>query len=78
MQDVIRCIKTAFNSDFEAVYKQKVQELNRVKDRNRHITEIMLELDVREKLWEPGLTVSEQPERLLTVDDSEVTDPFGI
>nr|XP_040034407.1 cilia- and flagella-associated protein 43 isoform X2 [Gasterosteus aculeatus aculeatus] len=72
LQDVIRCIKTAFNSDFEAVYKQKVQELNRVKDRNRHITEIMLELDVREKLWEPGLTVSEQPERLLTVDDSEI------
>ncbi|KAM8859660.1 cilia- and flagella-associated protein 43 isoform 2-T2 [Spinachia spinachia] len=72
LQDVIRRIKTAFNIDFEAVYKQKVQELNRVKDRNRHITEIMLELDLREKLWEPGLTISEQPERLLAVDHSEI------
>ncbi|XP_054455755.1 cilia- and flagella-associated protein 43 [Anoplopoma fimbria] len=72
LQDVIYRIKTAFNADFEAMHKQKVQELNRVKDRNRHIREIMLELDMREKLWEPSLTTSEQPERLLTVDDSEI------
>lgn len=74
MQDVIYRIKTAFNSDFDAVHKQKVQELNRVRDRNRHIRDIMLELDMNERLWEPSLTDSEQPERLLTVDDSEVTD----
>ncbi|XP_034407920.1 cilia- and flagella-associated protein 43 [Cyclopterus lumpus] len=72
LQDVIYCIKTAFNADFEAVYKQKVQELHRLKDRNRHIKEIMLELGVKEKLWEPSLSTSEQPERLLTVDDSEI------
>ncbi|XP_037321813.2 cilia- and flagella-associated protein 43 isoform X1 [Pungitius pungitius] len=72
LQDVIRHIKTAFNIDFEAVYRQKVQELNHVKERNRHITAIMLELNMREKLWEPGLTLSEQPERLLTVDHSEI------
>lgn len=67
-------IKTAFNADFEAAHRQKVQELNRVRDRNRHIGEIMLELDMKEKLWEPSLTNSERPERLLTVDDSEVTE----
>ncbi|KAI3363278.1 hypothetical protein L3Q82_011908 [Scortum barcoo] len=72
LQDVIYRIKTAFNADFEAVHRQKVQELNRVRDRNRHIREIMLELDMKEKLWEPRLTNSEQPERLLTVDDSEI------
>ncbi|TNN81818.1 Cilia- and flagella-associated protein 43 [Liparis tanakae] len=72
LQDVIYCIKTAFNADFEVVYKRKVQELQRVKDRNRHIQGIMLELGVEEKLWEPGLSTSEQPERLLTVDDSEI------
>ncbi|XP_059215696.1 cilia- and flagella-associated protein 43 isoform X2 [Centropristis striata] len=73
LQDVIYRIKTAFNTDFDAAHKQKVQELNRVRDRNRHIREIMLELDMNEKLWEPGLTNSEQPEQLLTVDDSEIT-----
>ncbi|XP_068423978.1 cilia- and flagella-associated protein 43 [Clinocottus analis] len=72
LQDVIYRIKTVFNTEFEAVYKQKVQELNRLKDRNRHIREIMLELGVKETLWEPGLSISEQPERQLTVDDSEI------
>lgn len=74
MQDVIYRIKTAFNTEFEAVHRQKVQELNRVKERKRHIGEIMLELDMKEKLWEPSLTNNEWPERLLTVEDSEVTD----
>ncbi|XP_045926905.1 cilia- and flagella-associated protein 43 isoform X2 [Micropterus dolomieu] len=72
LQDVIFRIKTAFNADFEATHRQKVQELNHVRDRNRHIREIMLELDMNEKLWEPSLTNSEWPERLLTVDDSEI------
>ncbi|KAF3708148.1 Cilia- and flagella-associated protein 43 [Channa argus] len=71
LQDVIYHIKTAFNTEFEAVHKQKVQELNRVRDRNRHIREIMQELDMNEKLWEPSLSNSEWPERMLTVDDSE-------
>ncbi|XP_028458704.1 cilia- and flagella-associated protein 43 isoform X2 [Perca flavescens] len=72
LQDVIYRIKTAFNTDFEAVHRQKVQEVNRVRDRNRHIRKILLELDMNEDLWEPSLTVSEQPEKLLTVDDSEI------
>ncbi|XP_040905777.1 cilia- and flagella-associated protein 43 [Toxotes jaculatrix] len=73
LQDVIYRIKTAFNTEFETVHRQKVQEFNRVKDRNRHIREIMLKLDMEEKLWEPSLTNSEWPERLFTVDDSEIT-----
>lgn len=72
IQDLIYRIKTAFNTEFEALHKQKVQELNRVKDRNRHIRELMLKLDMKEELWEPSLTNSEWPERLFTVDDSEV------
>ncbi|XP_039994475.1 cilia- and flagella-associated protein 43 [Xiphias gladius] len=72
LQDVIYRIKTAFNTEFEAVHRQKVQELNRVKERKRHIGEIMLELDMKEKLWEPSLTNNEWPERLLTVEDSEI------
>lgn len=73
MQDVIYHIKKKFNADFEALHRQKVQEVSRVRERNRQIGEIMLTLDVSEELWEPSLTSSEQPETLLTVDDSEVT-----
>lgn len=73
IQDLIYHIKTAFNTEFEALHKQKVQELNRVRDRSRHIRELMLKLDMKEKLWESSLTIREWPERLLTVDDSEVT-----
>ncbi|XP_034008505.1 cilia- and flagella-associated protein 43 isoform X1 [Trematomus bernacchii] len=72
LQDVIYRIKTAFNTDFEAVHRQKVQELNRVKDRNTNIRDITLELDLKDTLWEPSLTSSERPEGLLTVDDSEI------
>ncbi|XP_023144342.2 cilia- and flagella-associated protein 43 isoform X1 [Amphiprion ocellaris] len=72
LQDVIYRIKTAFNADFEVLHRQKVQELKRVKDRNRLIREMMLELDMNMDLWEPSLTDSEWPERLLTVDDSEI------
>uniref|UniRef100_A0A7N6ANC1 Cilia- and flagella-associated protein 43 n=1 Tax=Anabas testudineus TaxID=64144 RepID=A0A7N6ANC1_ANATE len=72
LQDVIYRIKTAFNTEFEAMHRQKVQELNRVRDRNRHIRDIMQELDMNEKLWEPSLSNSEWPERMLTVDDSEI------
>ncbi|XP_026164299.1 cilia- and flagella-associated protein 43 isoform X5 [Mastacembelus armatus] len=72
LQGVIYRIRMAFNTEFEAVHRQKVQELNRVRDRNRKIREIMMELDMNEKLWEPSLTDSEWPERLLTVDDSEI------
>ena len=74
MQDMIYRVKTAFNTEFDAVHRQKVQELSRIRDRNRQIREIIAELEMNEKLWEPSLDVSEWPERLFTVDDSEVTD----
>ena len=73
MQDVIYHIKTKFNADFEALHRQKVLEVSRVRERNKQIGEIMETLDMNEELWEPILTSGEQPETLLTVDDSEVT-----
>ncbi|XP_041921632.1 cilia- and flagella-associated protein 43 isoform X2 [Alosa sapidissima] len=72
LQDVIYKVKSAFNKEFDNVYKQKEQEMHRVRERNKRITEIMAELDVMEALWEPVLSVSERPERALTVDDSEI------
>ncbi|XP_008285025.1 WD repeat-containing protein 96 [Stegastes partitus] len=72
LQDLIYRIKTGFNADFEVLHRQKMQEIRRVKDRNRQIREIMLELDMNIELWEPSLTDGEWPERLFTVDDSEI------
>ncbi|XP_072247694.1 cilia- and flagella-associated protein 43 [Leuresthes tenuis] len=72
LQDVIYRIKTAFNTEFEALHQLKVQELRRIRDRNKHIREIMMDLDMNQELWEPSLTDGEWPERLLTVDNSEI------
>ncbi|KAJ8402751.1 hypothetical protein AAFF_G00364230 [Aldrovandia affinis] len=72
LQDVISKVKTTFNKEFEATYKQKEQEINRVKERNKRIREIMLELEVEEELWEPAMSDSEKPEKALTVDESEI------
>ncbi|MCI4376303.1 hypothetical protein PGIGA_G00187010 [Pangasianodon gigas] len=72
IQDVIYKVKTAFNTEFEAVYKQKEQEINRIRDKNKRITEIMSKLELQETLWEPTLTDNERPERALTVSDSEI------
>ncbi|MBN3297202.1 CFA43 protein, partial [Amia calva] len=72
IKDVIHNVKMAFNEEFDAVYKQKEEEMNRVKEKNRRIVEIMGDLGLKEMLWEPTLSVNERPERLFTVDDSEI------
>lgn len=66
-------IKTGFDAEFEALHRQKMQEVINVRERNKDIRRIMEKLDMRRELWEPSLTDSEQPEGLFTVDDSEVT-----
>ncbi|XP_060727401.1 cilia- and flagella-associated protein 43 [Tachysurus vachellii] len=72
IQDVIYKVKTAFNTEFEAVYKQKEQEISRIRDKNKHIAEIVSKLDLQKTLWEPILSDNERPERILTVSDSEI------
>ncbi|XP_058242609.1 cilia- and flagella-associated protein 43 isoform X1 [Hemibagrus wyckioides] len=71
LQDVIYKVKTAFNTEFEAVYKQKEQEISRIRNRNKRIADIMSKLKLQETLWEPTLSDNERPERALTVSDSE-------
>lgn len=68
-------IKAGFDAEFEALHRQKKQEVVNVRERNKDIQQIMLKLDMTRDLWEPSLSNSEQPERLFTVDDSEVTNP---
>lgn len=75
MQDLIYTIRNRFNAEFEVLHKQKLQVINGVRERNKEIREMMLELRIEETLWEPSLVCMEQPEILLKVDDSEVADP---
>lgn len=72
IKDVIYKVKSTFNKEFEAVYKQKEQEIHRIREKNKRITQVMAELELSETLWEPSLTDNECPERALTVTDSEV------
>ncbi|XP_048407438.1 cilia- and flagella-associated protein 43 isoform X2 [Stegostoma tigrinum] len=72
LQDVIYNIKTAFNKEFDATYKQKEVEMARVKDRTVRIMEIMQQLDMDEEVWLPTMSNKELPEREFEVQDSEV------
>ncbi|CAI9578727.1 unnamed protein product [Staurois parvus] len=72
LQDIIHNVKTAFNKDFEVMYRQKEQEMARVNERNQRILDIMSELNIQEKILEPKFTDNEKPERALTVEDSEI------
>lgn len=71
-QDVIYKVKTAFNNEFDAVYKQKEFEVARVKERNVRIQEIILDLDLEEVVWQPEFDDCEKPERTLVVENKEV------
>ncbi|XP_077439060.1 cilia- and flagella-associated protein 43 isoform X2 [Vanacampus margaritifer] len=72
LQDVIYRIKVALNTQFDKVYKQKVQEISRVKERNKQVKEFLDELEADEELWVPVLNDREVPERVFVVDDSEI------
>uniref|UniRef100_UPI00398E96F4 cilia- and flagella-associated protein 43 isoform X2 n=1 Tax=Pristiophorus japonicus TaxID=55135 RepID=UPI00398E96F4 len=73
LEDVIYNIKTKFNKEFDATYKQKELEIERVKDRSVRIEEIIQQLDMEEEIWLPTLSNRERPERELEVQDSEIT-----
>ncbi|XP_053573053.1 cilia- and flagella-associated protein 43 [Bombina bombina] len=72
LQNIIHNVKTSFNKEFDMVYKQKEQEISRVKERNQRIQEIMTELNIQEKIFQPTFTENEKPERDLTVEDYEI------
>ncbi|GCB79136.1 hypothetical protein scyTo_0019497 [Scyliorhinus torazame] len=73
LQDVIYNIKTTFNKEFDATYKQKEVEIARVKDRTTRIKEILQQLDMYEEVWLPTMSNKEMPEREFEVQDSEIT-----
>lgn len=71
-QDITYKVKTIFNNEFDAAYKQKEFEIARVKERNVRIQEIILDLELEEPVWLPELDDSEKPERTLVVENNEV------
>ncbi|XP_074238942.1 cilia- and flagella-associated protein 43 isoform X6 [Saimiri boliviensis] len=72
-KDIIYKVKTAFNNEFDAAYKQKEFEIARVKERNVRIREIILDLELEEAVWQPEFEDCEKPERTLVVQDEEIT-----
>ncbi|KAL5017485.1 hypothetical protein ScPMuIL_007074 [Solemya velum] len=72
LEDAIHRIRVAFNKDFDEVFRKKEQEIDKIKEKNRRISKIMRDLDLNEPLVEPAMSVVEKPERLLTVEDSEI------
>ena len=61
-----------FNKEFDEVFSKKEQEMAKVKDKNSRIRKILDDLDLQEEVWEPGFTIDEKPDQLLTVNDDEV------
>nr|XP_026655478.1 cilia- and flagella-associated protein 43 isoform X2 [Zonotrichia albicollis] len=72
LKEVIYKVKAAFNEEFDIIVQKKEQEIARVKERNLKIQEILEQLDLQVELWEPDFTDDEIPERVLTVQDSEI------
>ena len=66
-------MKDAFNKEFDEVFHQKETEIARIAEKNVRISKIINQLKLDDKLVQPKLDSDEQPQRLLTVDDSEVT-----
>ncbi|XP_062070732.1 cilia- and flagella-associated protein 43 isoform X3 [Lepus europaeus] len=72
LKDIIHKVKTVFNQEFDAAYKQKESEVARVKERNIRIKEIIRDLDLDETVWEPEFDDCEKPERTFVVASDEI------
>ena len=59
------------------MYQKKEQEIAKIKEKNKRISKILSDLDLEEPMVEPVMSVYEKPERLLTVEDSEVREQFA-
>jgi WD40 repeat protein len=73
LQQVIRKIKAGFNGTFEDYLKKKGQSLGRAEEKMSRLLEINKELKSAEPIDKIGLADSEQPEKVLAVEDSEIT-----
>ena len=72
-KESLRNIKEVFNKEFNEVLRMKEVEIGRIQEKNLRINKIAHDLKVDEKLVKPSLDAEEQPERVLSVQDEEVT-----
>ncbi|XP_036027893.1 cilia- and flagella-associated protein 43 isoform X3 [Onychomys torridus] len=73
LKDIIYKVKKTFNGEFDAAYKQKEFEIARVREKNIRIEEIISDLELEDKVWQPVFEDCEQPERALVVEDDEIS-----
>lgn len=65
-------MKEHFNKEFDEVLRQKVNEITRIKEKNMRISKIISQLKLEDPLVQPALSVLEEPERRLVVEDEEI------
>lgn len=65
-------MRETFNKEFDECLRQKEIEISRIKERNVRIRKIARDLKLDEVIVEPLLDADENPEKLLTVEDSEI------
>ncbi|KAJ3343173.1 Cilia- and flagella-associated protein 43 [Gonapodya sp. JEL0774] len=70
--DVVEELKTNFNAKFAAMAKLKRDEISKIEEKNDRVTEILTELGIAENVFHPVLDDNEVPERVLSVEDSEI------
>ena len=73
-------LKSQFNAEFSALQERKVEDRNKMEDRNNRAKVLIKELDEPHILFTPSIDPDEKPKELLTVHDEEVpadksTDP---
>jgi WD40 repeat protein len=71
-EHVVRKIKGEFNSKFEDFLKKKGQSLGRIDEKMARLLEINKELKSTEPVDKPAFSDSEEPKKVLLVQDSEI------
>ncbi|KAF6776366.1 WD repeat-containing protein 96, partial [Paragonimus kellicotti] len=74
--DNIYRIKETFNKNFDDVYAKKESGLSKIRTRLARIRKILIDIQqssATKSIIDPAFSPEEQPEMLLTVDDSEIT-----
>ena len=73
VKEIIYRLKEVFNKDFDEDFTKKEQEIARIKEKNKRINKIFADLDLLNQMQaDPELSALEKPEKLFTVEDSEV------
>lgn len=72
LEQLIREIKSSFNKRFEDTFAIKEEKIDEIRTKNVRISEILKELKVEEEFFKPSWNEKEFPEKVITVEDSEV------